>query len=175
MQQTERPGRYHFGADLVVEAPAEKVWDVLADFSAVDTWVPLVKSSHIKGDKDRGVGVRRHCTVKGFGDIDEIVTDWDEGRSLSYRVSSLGPFSFTQNTWTVDRVDEGSCRVSLELDYDVRFGAFGRLLHGLVIGRKLKQRAPNAIGLLKTRVETGETIRARRSPANEPQRAPAAA
>ncbi len=169
MQQRNRAGRYHIGTDLIVQAPAEKVWDVLADFSAVDTWVPLVTKSYVVGDKDRGVGVQRRCNLERFGEISEVVTEWNEGRSLSYRVSSLGPLQFSQNSWTLVEIDETSCKVVLDLDYDMRFGVVGRLMHALVMGKLLRKRIPNAIQLLKKRAETGELVRPRRSLANEPQ------
>ena len=174
MEHEERPGKYHLSADLVVQAPAEKVWAVLADFSAVDTWVPLVTESYVIGNNDRGVGVRRRCNLERFGEINELVTEWDEGRSLSYQVSSLGPLQSSQNSWTLIDIDETSCKVVLELDYDMRFGPIGRLMHALVLGRLLRKRIPNAIELLKKRVETGELVRPRRTAANEPQLSPAA-
>ena len=172
MGHTNQSPRHYVTGELEINAPASQVWDVLADFSAVDTWVPIVLSSHIDPGVVRGVGVRRYCTVKGFGRIDEIVTDWQEGRSLSYRVSSLGPFLFTQNTWIVDETGQQSCKVTLELGYVVRLGVLGRLFNALVLGRQLKKRAPKAIEGLRIRVETGQLIRDRRSAANEPQLSP---
>ena len=177
MVQTERLGRYHVPAtDLVVRAPAREVWKVLSDFSAVDTWVPFVISSHIKSYKDRGVGVERHCKLDGqLGEIDEITTAWEEGCSLSYRVSALGPLLYTQNTWTIREIDQTSCRVVLEIAYDMRFGVFGRLFNFFVLGRVLRKRAPGALVQLQTRVETGELVRHRRSAPDKPQRTPATA
>ena len=70
---------HHQKAEAPIAAPAAKVWEVLADFSAVDTWVPQVLSSHIEGDIETGVGIQRHCDLGSSGKISEKVTHWDEG------------------------------------------------------------------------------------------------
>lgn len=174
MTQARLPGKYSLVEEITINAPAPDVWDVLADFSAVDTWAPQVSRSYALGHRDRGLGAGRHCDIQGFGGIDETVTDWSEGRSLSYRVTPLGPLGISNSRWTV--VDLGNARSKLivEFSYDVRFGVLGRLMHVLLMRSKLERAFPQGPQALKTRVETGKPIRPRRAEAGAPQLPPIA-
>lgn len=172
---TTLPGKFHIRADLIVHASASEVWKVIADFSAVDTWAPQVTTSYAIGEQDRGVGAQRHCDIKGFGSIQEEITEWIDGRSLTYRVTPLGPLGVSYNRWTVDEVSDSSCAVVVELGYNVRFGVIGRLMHASMMRRKLQQAFPKSLEALKARAETGELVRPRRSSPHAPQRVSAAA
>jgi len=168
---TNQQTNHKVAAQVVVNAPAEKVWEVLADFSAVDTWVPFVQSSHIEGVIERGVGIERRCDLGKSGNITEFVTDWNEGESLTYQVSGFGPMKLLVNSWRVRKIDDQSCIVDVGLAYTIKFGFFGRLLNALVLGRVLKKRVnKGALLLLKERVETGKLVRPRRTAIGEPQR-----
>lgn len=169
MNERDLPGKFYIAADAVVQTPATSVWDVIADFSAVDTWAPQVTKSYALGKKDRGVGAERYCDIKGFGSIEEVVTEWIDGRSLTYRVTPLGPLGVSHNRWTVVKIDESSCEVVVELGYDVRFGLVGKLLHTLMMRGKLEEAFPKSLEALKTRVETGKLVRDRRSLPHAPQ------
>ena len=48
-----------------IEAPKEKVWQVLSDVSNVNLWVDTILSAHCEGDKTSGVGTVRVCSLKG--------------------------------------------------------------------------------------------------------------
>ena len=169
------PGKYYMSADLVIRASAQKVWDVLADFSAVDTWAPQVTKSFALGPEAQGLGAGRHCDIKGFGSIQEEIIEWNEGRGFTYRVTPLGPLGVSQSRWTVYPIDSGSCKVVTELGYDVRMGLFGKLLHALMMRPKLKKAFPQSLEALGKRVETGELVRPRRAQPGLPQLAAAAA
>lgn len=169
MKQRELPGKFCITAETIVQAPAKEVWGVIADFSAADTWAPQVAKSYALSTRDHGVGAERHCEVKGFGGIREVITEWTDGRGLTYSVTPLGPLDVSHNRWTVLDLDETTSKVVVELSYDIRFGLFGKLLHKLMMRRKLEQAFPKGLEALKTRVETGKLVRARRSKVGEPQ------
>ncbi len=163
-------------ANVIIEAPSSDVWQVLADFSAVDTWVPFVESSHIEGNIEQGVGIQRHCDLGKAGKISEKVTAWNEGKSLSYEVSGLGPMKALENNWDISEQGPNRSKVDVELKYTVKFGLLGRVLHFFVLSPVLKKRIKSgALMLLKKRVETGEVVRSRRAPVGEAQRTPATA
>lgn len=157
--------------EVTINAPAAEVWDVLADFSAVDTWVTFVESSHIEGTVERGVGIERRCDLGKAGKISETVTGWDEGKSMEYRVSGFGPMKGLLNSWAVREIDPSHSRVHVELKYQVKFGALGRFLNAVILGRVLKKQIGSGVViLLKNRVETGQVVRPRRAPDGQPQR-----
>ena len=169
MNQKKLPGKFHIVESLKIRATVTDVWGVIADFSAVDTWAPQVTKSYALGTRDRDVGAKRHCDIKGFGGIDEVVIEWIEGRGLTYRVTPLGPLGVSYNRWTVEELNETSSEVTVELSYDVRFGVIGKLLHKVMMRRKLEQAFLQGLKALKTRVETGKLVRPRRSVPGIPQ------
>lgn len=162
-------GSYIISTTGRLSAPAGEIWDVLADFSAVDTWAPQVTQSYQLGDKHTGVGAQRHCDIAGFGSIDEIITEWIDGKSLTYEVTPLGPLGVSYNRWSVMPLSDSESLVVVELSYDVRFGLFGKLLHALMMRGKLEEAFPKGLGALKERVESKALVRTRRAPLGQPQ------
>ncbi|MEE8371229.1 MAG: SRPBCC family protein [Sphingomonadales bacterium] len=175
MTEKKLPGKYYLQAGLNLAVPAAKVWEVLADFSVVDTWAPQVTRSYALDGQDRGLGAGRHCDIKGFGGVDERITKWVEGRSFIYSVTPLGPLGVSHSRWTVHEIDDRSSRVVAEFGYDVRFGLFGKLLHATMMRPKLESSFPKTLLALKRRVETGQLVRPRRSNPDQPQLSPAGA
>ncbi|MDH3940324.1 MAG: SRPBCC family protein, partial [Xanthomonadales bacterium] len=69
-----------------IRAPKEAVWDALADFGGVADWAPYMKSSHLIGDLESGIGTRRGMRHAWGFQFEEAVTRWDEGLGYSFDV-----------------------------------------------------------------------------------------
>ncbi len=145
---------YRVEGERVMGAPPDAVWAVLSDFHAVDRWAPRVKRVIPSGECTRGIGMGRHCDIRGLGGVDEVVNVWEENRRLGYRVTPVGPIGTSQSLWEIEAVGTGSAKVKLRLDYDMRLGPLGTLLHALLVRRLLEKNLPGALALLKRRVES---------------------
>lgn len=109
---------------IEIEAPADKVWEVIGPgFARVGDWATPVPHSqeNVHPASDAAAGApcaARVCetTVKGFAAIDETITAYDAARrTLSYRVAGLPTFvKEMANTWRVDEVGPGRTHVSLQ-------------------------------------------------------------
>ena len=66
-----------------IEAPADLVWQALADFGDVAAWAPYMRISHLVGDQERGVGTRRAMQHELGFRFEERVTQWREGEGFS--------------------------------------------------------------------------------------------
>ena len=117
----------------------------------------------------RGLGAERHCDIKGFGGIDEVITEWDEGRGYTYQVTPIGPLGVSYNRWAIVELDASTSKIVVDLSYDVRFGFLGTIMHTLMMRPKLKRAFPKGLKALKNTVETGKLVRPRRSRPGEPQ------
>ena len=144
-------------AQIVIDAPVEKVWEVLADFGAVYRWAPSVTDSYSTSKNNSGSEASRHCDVAGFGGIEETVTEWNEGREFTYVFTGVGPISEGYSTWSVKPQGDKTL-VYTELRYTVRFGPLGALMNALIMRRKLAQSLGNALEGLKHHVNTGDQI-----------------
>ena len=90
---------------LTVNAPAEKLWKILADdYDKVGEWTSQIESS--TPNPDLPVGQGRVCVTPGFGDAKETITAFDEERrSFSYTAELASmPFFVREvgNSWRVE-------------------------------------------------------------------------
>jgi hypothetical protein len=124
--------------EIDAPCPPERVWSLLADLEAVQTYNPGVREAKIRGSQRTGVGATRVCELLPKGRVVERVTHWEEGRALGLEVAeSDWPIHFMR--W-VTRVEPaaGGTRISQALEYRVKFGPLGWLLDRLAMERKLR-------------------------------------
>jgi len=153
MTSQKSPRKYQVKTSIVINTPSTAVWDVLKDFGNVSDWAPAVTKSHYLSEQKSGVGTGRYCKIEGFGSIEESVTEWHEGKGFVYTVTPLGPLDASQSSWWIEPVGDNMSRLEVTLDYDVRFGIFGEILHGLVMRKKLEQSLPETLESTKKHVE----------------------
>lgn len=143
-------------AEQPIAVPPQTAWAVLADFGKVHLWSPSVAHAELISDVASGPGCARACDVRGFGRIEETVTEWRPGEYLAYEATPLGPLGRSHNRWTVTAAP-GGCVVRVELSYGVRFGPVGWLLHRAMMRRKLTRLMAQVLDQLRAHVESGAT------------------
>ena len=140
-----------------INAGSEKVWEVISDYGNIQNWSPAVVSSALASEQATGVGAARTCDVPGFGNVEEKVTHWTEGESFTFEVTGVGPLRYARSTWHVAPEGAGA-RVSVRVEYRVKFGPLGALLNAVVIHRKIGSTLKQSLQGLKHHVETGEIV-----------------
>jgi ribosome-associated toxin RatA of RatAB toxin-antitoxin module len=110
-----------------IQAPADRVWDILADFGGVHIFHPLVESSRIINGQDTGLGAERRCDLYNGGEAIEKITSFvAERRHLGITVrDGPGPMEAMTGELTVTPVDDNSCEVRADLQYRLKGGAAG--------------------------------------------------
>ncbi|NRB37095.1 MAG: SRPBCC family protein [Pseudomonadales bacterium] len=154
MNKPSLSGKYQVNASIDINAPIDKAWKVLRDFTDV-TWAPGVKASHAIGKNEMGIGAGRHCTLDGFGEIDEYITTWSEGEGFVYSVTPLGPLHNASSRWWLSQTTNNRCKLDVVFSYDLRFSFLGQLMHALIMRKKLETSLPQTVAAVKTRVEAG--------------------
>ena len=150
---------YLIEKQVTINAPLNKVWQVLSDFNDVYTWAPTVTHSSGLDEKNNQIGAGRHCNLAGFGSIDEVITQWQENKGFTYTISDLGPLTKGLSRWTLTENTENRTIITVEFGYELRFSLVGKLLHKLVMRRKLEAGLPDTLQALKARVESGKLVR----------------
>ena len=148
--------QHGFNAIININAAKEEVWAVLEDFNNVYQWAPGVSKSHGLGDKRQEVGAARYCKLEDFGEIDEVVTEWEQGEGFTYTVSALGPLNNAVSRWTLTQKDSNTTQLEVEFAYDIRFGLFGKMMHALVMKKKLHTSLPQTLQDFKNHMESGK-------------------
>ena len=140
-------------ATVQIDAPAEKVWQTIADFGGVSNWAPNVLSSYSTTPNNGGVDAARHCEVAGFGGVDERVVDWTDGSGYTFTVENIGPVRSVLSTWAVSARDNRAT-VTTSLDIRMKFGLFGAAIYKLVVRRNFRKAIAGAQSGLKQYVES---------------------
>ena len=100
-----------------INAPAEKVWALVADFGGTDQWIPGVGSLSVVG---QGVGAIRTATLASdsgsiSGEIQERLETYDADEyTYSYAIIGESPLPVTDYlaSMTVTEDTAGSCSVT---------------------------------------------------------------
>jgi uncharacterized membrane protein len=142
-----------FTIEEKIDAPVEHVWNVLADIGGVHAWNPSVESSHLTSDQRAGVGTSRHCDLAGKRYVKEMAVDWDPHYRLTMRMVDTNlPFTRADVRFMLRPAGKGTI-VTVSPDYEVRFGALGRLLDRALGERKYRTRMHALLAGLKNHVE----------------------
>ena len=136
-----------------IHAPKEAVWIALADFGGVADWAPYMKSSHLIGNLDTGIGTRRGMRHAWGFRLEEVVTRWDEGVGYSFDVLKA-PFPMTnvRESWATG-MENGFPTVTTRVKYEMKLGPVGLLLDWLLVRFVVKREMRTGLRGLKQYIE----------------------
>lgn len=103
--------------ETIIEKPAAAVWDIVGSrFGQAYEWASVLNHSAGQGAPLHGqVCEARTCDVKGMGNIQERVVEFDPvGHVLSYEVAKGFPFFVSRgvNHWRIASLGAARCRVT---------------------------------------------------------------
>ncbi len=148
-----------FSTEIRIDAPREKVWEVLADLGGIHKWNPGVSHSRSTSESSGGEWATRHCDLRNpSGYLEERAFDWREGEGFKIDIfESSFPIERNVVEFTL-RADGDGTIVTVTPDYRLKFGPIGALLDRLILGRQLRKGMENLLAGLKYHVETGELV-----------------
>jgi len=100
-----------------------------------------------------GVGHGRHCYIKGFGGIDEFITEFRAEHSFAYSVSPVGPFNNARSSWSISEIAPNETRLNIQISYELRFGILGNIMHSLMARKKIEQGVAETASAAKSAIE----------------------
>jgi len=142
---------------VTIDAADDKVWAALADFGAISTWNPGVKTSALTSTAQTGIGITRQCQLAPTGTVDEVVTDWEEGRRLTVEITEFKGVPGMRSATAYFELAPGGAatEVKLRMDYAVGLGAIGAGMNAMVMRRQFGSAASRLLAGLKLHVESG--------------------
>jgi mxaD protein len=82
------PSRVKVVEKIVINASADKVWDLIKDFDNIHTWLPVVESTEAKGGNE--VDATRELTLKDGGTITEKLSKYKaDKKSMKYKITDM--------------------------------------------------------------------------------------
>lgn len=102
---------------LTIEAPADEVWALIADFGAIDRYSPMVESCRLEGEA--GVGQRRVLRLdNGTTTISRLEAIDPAARTLTYRILETKlPLDDYTSTMVVEPKGASVCEVTWRSDF----------------------------------------------------------
>jgi mxaD protein len=99
---------------VTIDASAGKVWSIVKDFNALNTWHPAVATDEIVDGKNNAVGAVRLLTLKGGGTIKEKLLSFNSaGRTFKYSIlEGVLPVSDYSSTLVVKSVGKNKSAVT---------------------------------------------------------------
>ena len=143
-----------------IDAPVEKVWNILADFGGIYKWNPGVSHSHSTSSNNEGFGASRHCDLKPSGSIEERILEWHEGESYTLEIyDGKGAPPFKQAVAKLAVKPEGSGAIAtMTIEYSLKFGPVGALMNLVMVKPFTHKATRGVLAGLKHHAETGELV-----------------
>ncbi len=140
-----------------IDAPAERVWEVLADFGEVEKWSPTVTHSALVGELANGVGSERSCALTGIGDITERVIAWDGGKGFTIEIFGAPIVKSLRSAWSIEgRGDQTVVSVRAEFEPNVIPDAGAPDEAAIIAG--INETVEQTLAGLRHHVQTGELV-----------------
>jgi ribosome-associated toxin RatA of RatAB toxin-antitoxin module len=117
-------------SDIVIDAPAARIMDVIADFGAYPDWATGVKAADIVAGSDGGRAKQVHFVLDASPIRDEydLGYTWDGDRSVSWSLAEKGSMLKSMDgAYTLEPLDESQTRVTYQLAVDVSIPLLGML------------------------------------------------
>jgi hypothetical protein len=106
------PTRQKVVETIEVNAPADKVWALVGDFTGWQKWHPAIESS--TADKGKEVGSTRRLSIKGGKFLEEELEAYDSAAmSVKYRIKSGDALPVTNYSSTI-RVSSVGTKCTVE-------------------------------------------------------------
>ncbi len=142
--------------EILIKAPVEKIWDVLATPDLLDKYDPTVKKSVVISEQKTSLGAKRRVDMSdGKNWFEESITVFKPNETLTYELTACSfPVHKLRHSYTFEKIGEQT-RVIQVMEYTVRFGFLGRILDALVIKRQSDGGIKKFLSGLKSYLESG--------------------
>jgi len=130
---------HHCENTLKVNVSAEKVWQVLEDYSNIDKFAMTIKSSTSVNDISSGLGAKRSCTFNDGSSLVEEIIEYQIGQGYKMDLSNHSmPLKSMQSEMKVTAIDESSSEIYMSADFVVKGGVFGKVMGQLIMRPVMK-------------------------------------
>ncbi len=123
--------------EIVINAPTEKVWNILTNLELLEQYDPTVKKSTLISTEKTGLGAKRKVLMlDGKNWFDEKITDFKINKALTFQLTDCSfPIKGLKHSYTFEVVG-GQTKVQQVMEYTVKFGLLGKLLDSLMIRKQ---------------------------------------
>lgn len=100
-------------ADIVIDAPAQEIWDVLADFRRYAEWNPFIRKAEGSATPGERITIRVHQLDRKPNTFKPRIVAAEPGRELRWRGHVITPGVFDgEHVFELTQLDGGAVRVT---------------------------------------------------------------
>lgn len=153
--------------EVRLEMSRASAWQKLRDLSLAHNYVPGVIRTELTTAEHSGVGASRRVYQSATRGLDETVIEWVDGQGFLIRLhqgneGAPAPFSEASFRYWLEDTTDGNSTMQLTLSYTVRWGALGRVLQRLVLGKAIRGTVRDVALCLREFYQSGVPVDAQR-------------
>ncbi len=118
-----------FTINRQIDAPVEKVWEVLHDFGDIQRWNPGVKTSALTSEGPVAEGSTRSCEFAPFGSVNERVAAHHEHERLTVHIYEAFKLPISSAVADFNIAPDGAA-TQLTLNYSYEPNLLGKMMKG---------------------------------------------
>lgn len=140
--------------EILIQAPLEKIWEVLATPELLDKYDPTVRKSLLISDEKTSLGAKRRVDMlDGKNWFEEKITVYKPNQALTYELTACSfPVHQLKHSYSFEKLGE-QIKVSQVMKYKVKFGLLGKLLDVLIMRKQSDRGIKKFFGGLKSYLE----------------------
>jgi len=137
-----------------INAPVEKVWQILSTPEALDRYDPTVKKSSLISNIRSDIGAKRRVEMAdGKNWFEEEITLFKPNEALTYTLTACSfPVHQLKHSYSFQQ-SGNTTRVNQLMEYTVKFGWFGKILDTIMIRKQSDAGIKQFFGGLKSYLE----------------------
>ena len=123
--------------EITINAPIEKIWQLLSELEMLDKFDPTVKKSTLLSTEKTGIGAKRKVLMlDGKNWFEENVTAFKSHEALTYQLTDCSfPITGLKHSYSFEKIG-GQTKVKQVMEYTVKFGLLGKLLDAMMIRKQ---------------------------------------
>ncbi|MBK9730391.1 MAG: SRPBCC family protein [Chitinophagaceae bacterium] len=141
--------------EITINAPVEKIWEVLANIEMLERYDPTVKKSIALSENKSGLNAKRKVLMLDNKNwFDEKVTVFKPAEALTYQLTDCSfPIKGLQHSYSFEKIGNQT-KVKQVMHYTVKFGLLGKLLDAVMIRKQSDSGIKKFFDGLKSYAET---------------------
>jgi len=123
--------------DITINAPIDKIWNILTDLELLDKTDPTVKKATLISSNKTGLEAKRKVLMQdGKNWFDEKITVFKPNEELVYQLTDCSfPIKGLKHTYSFQKIGNQT-KVQQTMEYSVKFGIIGVLMDKMMIGKQ---------------------------------------
>lgn len=140
-------------SQVSIKKSKAKVWDVLSDITAMQSYMPGIKDVHFTSDSKQGVGASRYCTFEDGVELHERVIQWQNGQGYTLETIQFinVPMKANEITFSLAEAEENTILIQ-SMRYQMKGGILAPIMERMASGM-MKKALNGALAGLKEYVE----------------------